>query len=141
MPKNDIFLSIVFGFIGVGFTAWLFVVAYDRYYCIVCPFADTVIYMFFAIFLGIATIWLFTLPYCFTYRLIDDIACTDEKLKFNCGGKSFEEDDRVFLKFKLYSEESPKIPTHVFVLLRNGPWLCPYALWKDRIEDTKTRLG
>lgn len=131
MSKGEIVWNIVFGFIGIGFTVWFFAEAYQSYYCGVYPYIDAVVGLFLAIFLGIGTIWLFTLPYCFTYRVIDGIVCADGKLRFNCGGKSFEDAGRVFLKFKIYTSEPPGIPTHMFIWLRSGPWLCPYALWKD----------
>jgi len=130
MSKNDI----VFGFVGIGFSVWAFVIAYDRYYCSVCPFADTALFLLMAISCMLLAIWYFTLPYCFTYRFIDAIFCENGKLKFNCGGKSFEDTDHVFVKFKLHTEESPTIPTHMFILLKSGPWICPFALWGECVK-------
>ena len=134
MSKDGMTGYIIAGFGAIGFSVWAFVIAYESYYCAVCSVTDTVISLIMAVFSGMGAIWGFTLPYCFTHRAIDAISRENGKLKFSCKGKSFEI-QHLLLKFKLYSEESPEIPTHVFILLRNGPWLCPYALWKDRIES------
>lgn len=139
MSKTRITWNIIAGVGAIGFSLWFFVGAYQCHCGDICASASTdfIVYLVSGIFMALIALWLFALSYCYIYRFIIDIACIDEKLKFNCGGKSFEDDGRVFLKFKLYSEESPAIPMHVFILLRNGPWLCPYALWKDRIEGAK----
>lgn len=133
MSKDEIIGYVIACLVMVGFSVWFFVVAYDRYYyCdVCCPFSDTVVGLFMAIFCAILARWSFVLSYCFTYRVIDGIVCADGKLRFNSGGKSFEDAGHVFLKITLYTSEPPSIPTHMFIWLRSGPWLCPFALWKD----------
>ena len=123
MSKGEIIGYIIAGLGAMGFAVWFM---HGAYYLIV--------YSIPAIFMAIIAIWYFTLPYCYTYRFIDHIAYADGKFRFSCSGKSFEDSSQVFLKFKLYSEESPEIPEHVFIWLKGGPWICPFALWEDCVK-------
>lgn len=138
MSKTKAIWNSIAGLGSIGLSVFAFVRTYQRYYeCSDCNVTDVVIGLFLSVLLASIALWLFTLSYCYTYRLINNIERADRKFKFN--GKSLEDSDRVFLKFVLYSETSPGIPTHILFFLKSGPWLCPYALWKDYIENAKDK--
>lgn len=135
MSRTRIIWNIIAGMGAVGLSAFSCVRTYQRYYeCSTCNVTDVAIGLSVAAFFLFIALWLSAISYCYIYRLIDEIACADGKFRFKCGSKIVENDSRVFLKFTLYSDESPEIQTHVLILLKSGPWLCPYGLWKDQVE-------
>lgn len=141
MSKTRITWNIIAGVGAIGLSIFACIGAYQCYHGDICASASTdyIVYFVTGIFMVLVALWLFVLPYCPIYRLIDEIIYVEGKLKFSCGGKSFEDEGCIFLKFKLHSEESTQAPTHVFVLLKSGLWLCPYALWKDYVENAKDK--
>lgn len=136
MSRTRIIWNIIAGMGAIGLSIFACIGAYQCYRGDICAPAstDAIVYFITGIFMGIIAFWLITLAYCYIYRVINDISYKNSNLKFSCKGKSFEMQHLVF-KFELYSDESPEIPTHVFILLKSGPWLCPYGLWKDQVES------
>ena len=135
MSKDEITGYAIAGLSALGFSIWFLVVAYEQYYCCsACSLSDVAVFLFMSLFLAAGAIWGFTLPYCYSFRLIDEITYANGKLRFSCRGKSFEDSDRIFLKFNLYSIKSQEIPAHIFIWIKSGPWLCPFTLWEDCVK-------
>lgn len=138
MSRTRIIWNIIAGIGSIGLSIFASVRTYQRFFeCDACTVTEVAIGLSTATCFVLIALWLFTLAYCHIYQLVDEITCAGGKFRFKYGGKLVEVDGHMLLKFNLDLgyDESPEIPTHVFILLKSGPWLCPYTLWKDRVES------